>query len=421
MALQELVNKWALNQEDIQANIELAEEYIKLKQYSAAFTHYMKAAENSPEELYMVHYHCLMMIAYIYQQEGHRWKSVTQFCRFAKACQPDRPEAYYILADTLADELYHNGIYEQWGWIEVYENARIGIMYAESNPQPESYYYRGWDRLYVLYGIALLRLNKHSELKAMLATHEFKDLSDDYVMNTVDFLYNELRLWNPYMSYHVQNDSDNVINPFPGIDKITKNYSQAMQDMFVLTALNGKTNGSYLEIGSADPIYGNNTNLLESEFGWEGISIDFDPKFVNQFNLVRRGKALCLNALDVDYLDLIYNKFGKVNEVDYLQLDIDPAENTLNALYRIPFDAVKFNCITFEHDSYQAGNGVRDASREFLTKYGYILVAPDIKCNNQNAFEDWWVHPSIGEDIIAKLSMASTSSNGIAKDMFISR
>ena len=35
-----------------------------------------------------------------------------------------------------------------------------------------------------------------------------------------------------------------------------------MQDMFVLTVLNGKTNGTYLEIGSGDPFIGSNTALL---------------------------------------------------------------------------------------------------------------------------------------------------------------
>ena len=42
---------------------------------------------------------------------------------------------------------------------------------------------------------------------------------------------------------------------FPGIDMIENNYSQAFQDMFVLTMLNGKRNGTYVEIGGDHGIY----------------------------------------------------------------------------------------------------------------------------------------------------------------------
>ena len=60
---------------------------------------------------------------------------------------------------------------------------------------------------------------------------------------------------------------------FNNIDKIKGSYSQAMQDIFVLTLLDGKTNGVYLEIGSFEPLKYNNTFLL-TQFDWNGISID---------------------------------------------------------------------------------------------------------------------------------------------------
>jgi len=58
---------------------------------------------------------------------------------------------------------------------------------------------------------------------------------------------------------------------FKDSKKIEKNYSQVYQDMFVLSMLDGKKNGTYLEIGASDPIVDNNTYLLETEFGWKGI------------------------------------------------------------------------------------------------------------------------------------------------------
>lgn len=45
------------------------------------------------------------------------------------------------------------------------------------------------------------------------------------------------------------------------MDKIYN--GQALQDEFVLTVLNNKKNGYFLEIGSYDPIIINNTYILE--------------------------------------------------------------------------------------------------------------------------------------------------------------
>jgi len=59
-------------------------------------------------------------------------------------------------------------------------------------------------------------------------------------------------------------ENRNLFNcSFHGYDKITKNYSQSWQDIFILTALNGKRNGMYLEIGAQDCAIKNNTYLLE--------------------------------------------------------------------------------------------------------------------------------------------------------------
>ena len=42
-----------------------------------------------------------------------------------------------------------------------------------------------------------------------------------------------------------------------------KYYSQAGQDQFILFCLNRKTNGTFVEIGSFDPILINNTFIQE--------------------------------------------------------------------------------------------------------------------------------------------------------------
>lgn len=53
--------------------------------------------------------------------------------------------------------------------------------------------------------------------------------------------------------------------------------------MFVLSILNGKTNGTYLEIGAHTLIDVNNTYLLESVFNWRGVPIEFEDKWVDDF------------------------------------------------------------------------------------------------------------------------------------------
>ena len=69
---------------------------------------------------------------------------------------------------------------------------------------------------------------------------------------------------------------------FPNCELIEHSYSDSWQDMFVLTMLNGKKNGSFLEIGAnmhikqSGQISGvgyNNTYMLESMYNWKGIMI----------------------------------------------------------------------------------------------------------------------------------------------------
>lgn len=419
MSNYDILKEYALNQNDLKAALKLAEWYITNRQYSAAFTYYMKCAELCTDEQYTFKYHCLMMISWIYKIEGNRWLGAIQYARFAKAEQPDRPEAYTLLCNLLVDKLYAEGVYEQGEWIQVYENARIGLMYAKVHDQPVNIYYGGIEYLEAYYAISLLRLNKLDELKQFLSETEFTLLNDPYIMNTIIYIYNELRLWCPYTSYHIQNNSGNLRLPFNNLEKIPKNYSQAMQDMFVLTALDGKLDGTYLEIGSADPTYGNNTKLLE-QLGWKGLSIDYNSYFVNQFTAHRDNPCLCLDALNTDYKQLFKTWFGSgVNVIDYLSLDIDPAENTLECLYRLPLDTVRFSVITFEHDSYQSGDTVRDQSRELLHRYGYQLVGKSIKFNLQDSYEDWYIHESaVSEDRMNSLIGLFEGKSGILSKIF---
>src|SRR3990167_7150651 len=55
------------------------------------------------------------------------------------------------------------------------------------------------------------------------------------------------------------------------IRNLRKSKSQHRQDLFVLSQLNFKRNGYFVEFGATNGIDLSNTYLLEKEFGWAGI------------------------------------------------------------------------------------------------------------------------------------------------------
>ena len=72
------------------------------------------------------------------------------------------------------------------------------------------------------------------------------------------------------------------------MEKVERNFSESYQDMFILSMLNGKRNGTYLEIGAGNSFYGNNTALLETQFDWTGVSLDIEESFVEGFTKDRK-------------------------------------------------------------------------------------------------------------------------------------
>lgn len=169
-----------------------------------------------------------------------------------------------------------------------------------------------------------------------------------------------------------------------------KSNSRENQDLFVLSVLDKKQNGTYLEIGSAYPILDNNTYLLESEFNWDGLSIDYNQSFVNEFTSIRRNQCICFDATIIDYNALITEYYPSTH-IDYLQLDIDPPSNTFKVLENIDFNKVSFSVITYEHDFYNGGSVERDLSRKILESHGYTRVISDVM-HNGLVFEDWYVN-----------------------------
>ena len=172
-----------------------------------------------------------------------------------------------------------------------------------------------------------------------------------------------------------------------------KTYSQAHQDLFVRMMLGFKEKGYYCEIGAAEPKQSNNTFILESEFGWSGLSLDINPDLVREFRRVRRNQCIHADATNFEYKKY-FCEHSFPEQIDYLSLDIDPAEVTYKALTALPHDKYRFSVITYEHDRYMAGEKYMLKQRAFLDELGYFRVVSNVLCCNRD-FEDWWIDPKI--------------------------
>ncbi len=186
---------------------------------------------------------------------------------------------------------------------------------------------------------------------------------------------------------------------FEGINKIEFNYSQSFQDLFVLTILNGKTNGSYLEIGSGPATHISNTYLLEQKYGWTGLGIEQNSKLANEHKKYRNNPVLNTDALKFDYIEL--DNYLSERNIDYLQIDIEPAENNLQVLKKIPFNKYEFNVITYETDIYASSHNenLAESARSYIKSFNYVLIKKNVK-ENGKVYEDWYINKKIIDNLV---------------------
>lgn len=182
--------------------------------------------------------------------------------------------------------------------------------------------------------------------------------------------------------------------PFKGSNNIHGFNSQAGQDLFVLSVLDGMDGGIFLDIGCNEPKRINNTFLLEEKYGWKGILIDFMDYHIEDCKAKRRNDSIYIHG---DATKVNYKKFlieiGCNGIIDYMSLDIDGIE-TLITLKSLPLSEYKIKVITFEHDSYRFGNKIKDESRIYMQELGYFLLCPGVKSGGSE-YEDWYVHPDL--------------------------
>jgi hypothetical protein len=394
------LNVFAMDTENPEANFELGLWYKNQNHLAPAMTYFLRASERTDDK--DLAYESLINGFFCYDKQGHREISAQSMLHQALLVNPKRPEAYYLLSKYFE---------RHQDWMRSYLFADLGLQLSEFDCKPlkSNVEYPGIYALKfqkVTAGWWWGKANECREILQDLMDNYWDEMPDEYRIS-VENNFSRLGLTKDSQAYlrYSSSDYSKLKFKFTDCEDIDCNFSQVYQDMFVLAASNGKRNGTFLEIGGAEPFHNNNTALLEKNYKWTGVSVELNQDFVNQYKNARPK----VNLIHADATKLNYKKILKDNfegdTIDYLQLDIEPAKNTFEVLLNIPFDDYKFTVITYEHDYYvDVTKSYRDKSRRYLEMMGYKLIVNDISTDGVSTFEDWWVHPElIDPDIINKL------------------
>lgn len=381
-----MLDKYKQDPENPAINFYLGYEYELSEQTAAASSFYLRAAERTNN--IDLQYESLLRNVICYIKLKDRDTTVKyQLLRAIQIC-PKRPEGYFLLSRHYEQsKQYHDG----------YFTSSIGL----SNCNFENNVNFVTDIDYP--GICGLFFEKAVCGWWIGNFEESRELMYDLYVNfntppniKASLLKNIVSIGTPSRFSNTYYKSQNAISKykFENMNLVERNYSQVYQDMFVLSKLNGKFNGYYLEVGSNDPFVNNNTYLLESKFNWKGISIDIDSNMVDRFNFNRKNLCFCKNAVYVNY-DQLLSEISFPLNIDYLSVDCDPSEISFKILKKIITSNYTFNVVTFEHDYYVNNNSVREESRIFMKDNGYVLSEQDVCFEGDKSFEDWYIHQSL--------------------------
>ena len=410
--IETLLTQYSNDPENENHNFNLGVWYWNDGHTAPALSYFLRCAERAEDDL--LAYEALLWAHQCYEKQGTRDSTARTLLQHAVNLLPTRPEAYFLLAK------FH-GKREQW--TDAYSISHQGLTFMEKNPEPlkNSVGYMGEFALLYEKAVAGWWWGKSNETRKLLQDIKNNyELPEQYEKSVQDLLmtYGVGDIPEEILKYN-QTKHDRLRFKFPGSTLIEKNYSQAYQDMFVLAILNGKRNGTYLEIGAQEPFYQNNSALLETEFDWKGTSIEIRQDLCKMFAEQRKNQILCKDATKINYEKLL-DEMNVGTDIDYLQVDCEPSKTTFEILTAICFEKYRFAVITYEHDhSVDITSSYRDKSRRFLKSYGYELVVKDVAFNDEYTFEDWWVHPDlVNPDIVSQMKSVNTDVTNIVKYFF---
>jgi FkbM family methyltransferase len=197
--------------------------------------------------------------------------------------------------------------------------------------------------------------------------------------------------------------------------------SQLLQDIFVLSRLNYKRNGFFVEFGATDGIALSNTYLLEKAYDWKGIlaepgirwhaALRANRNCIIEENCVWKASGLTLTFKETNDAELstiadfvasdfhkddrdngktyevktislndLLKKHNAPKEIEYLSIDTEGSEYEI--LSAFDFSQYEIKIITCEHNYSPA----RDKIFKLLTSQGYKRVFANV-----SLWDDWYV------------------------------
>jgi len=208
--------------------------------------------------------------------------------------------------------------------------------------------------------------------------------------------------------------------------------SQIRQDLFVLSTLDFKRNGFFVEFGATNGMDLSNTWLLEKSFNWNGILAEPAKIWLEELHKNRtatidercvwKRDGELLEFLEATHPELSQLMSDKENDfhskdrvsrktysiesvslgrllqehrapkvVDYLSIDTEGSEYEI--LRKFNFKSHQFNCITVEHNFSEQ----REKIFKLLSSAGYHRVYVEV-----SGFDDWYIHESQMQKIHGK-------------------
>jgi len=253
------LKNYIYNIEDPQSNFDLALEYDALGQSYTAISYYLRTANLTQDQI--LAYTCILKIGTWFVKHECRNFSAETMLQQAVALQPKRPEAYFLLS-----QLYE----KNKKYLESYQLSTVGLEVCDFDSEPLSIdvgYVGKWGLIFER-AITAWHCGKEDltrELLRLLVDKYWNELSESY-KNTVEFNITSLGCGHIFSHRYTKELYPGLNYKFPGSENINENFSQVYQDMFVLFMLDGKRNGTFLEVGGSLPYHGNNTALLERDF-----------------------------------------------------------------------------------------------------------------------------------------------------------
>jgi len=197
--------------------------------------------------------------------------------------------------------------------------------------------------------------------------------------------------------------------------KVYNFYSYEQQDEFIINLFDQKTNGFFIDIACGNPLLGNNSYALDSQFAWTGLCFESGDvstaHFVSgqdqeiqtvKFSDVRNAELIQIDVTTAEFSELLRQRIPATQIVDYISVDVDSGGRNfaLDALQKIVDAGVRFKAMTFEHEIY-LNDTIQQSSRELLESLGYRRLFSNIRLwgggviDDVGKFsEDWWIDPT---------------------------